>query len=273
MWRETCDRIWRHRRRILFTAAAILITSAAHRTQARAPNTDIEATGYGGANSGGWTCGPTARAKYVGAAVNVTISEHGRYHEEGPGLLAVAGAAIERETVEGDGPLQFDNCPARDTNCSALPPPSLLGAVHGRIGGGWRWFGIELGALGYQGWSSNTSQTPKWTAFPELEVRVGPPAVFYGVLGFGSDLPTTTRRPAILYTGIGGTYESVAMDLRIGFNRAGPAIGDDYALRTDVLAKIEIVPDIFIAPALAAQFPDRGSTLGWEGSLGVKLAF
>jgi len=119
---------------------------------------------------------------------------------------------------------------------------------------------------------------PSWEKFDarsplrhQLKMRIGPP-VLYGVLGFGSDLPTTMRRPAFLYTGGGANFDWGGFDVRGGFNRAGPALSDDFAARLDAVTRLRIVPEVFIAPGAAVQFPDNGSTLGREGSLAVQIS-
>src|SRR3954451_22935937 len=87
----------RHRR-ILFVAGVIGVAlSGARTTRARDPKVDLDSAAYGGSTTGGWTCGPTGTARYAGVGLNATLSEHGRMDPDGPGFLATAGAAVERE--------------------------------------------------------------------------------------------------------------------------------------------------------------------------------
>ena len=162
---------------------------------------------------------------------------------DGPGLLATAGAAVEREVVEIEP-------------CCANKPVALAG-MHARLGGGGHWFGLKAGALAFQGWRSSDLSTPAWAVFPELKISIGPPTL-HGVLGFGSDLPTTLRRPAFLYTGAGANFDWGGFDVRGGFNRAGPALLDDFAARLDVVMRLRIVPDVFIVPGARCKLPTRG---------------
>jgi hypothetical protein len=251
-------RVPRWRRTLLVAGAIGVASSAARTTRARDPNVDLEAAGYGGASTGGWTCGPTGTARYAGVGINATLSERGRLHADGPGLEAIVGAALERETVEFEA-------------CCTLGRTIAMAGTHARLGYGDRWFGIEAGVLGFQGWRSSSLDAPGWAVWPELKVRIGPPAIIYGVLGFGSDLPTTMRRPAFLYTGVGGAYEWGGFDVRTGFNRAGPALMDDFSLRFDGVARLRVVPGFLLAPGLAVQIPDKGSRPGWESSLTLEL--
>ena len=113
---------------------------------------------------------------------------------------------------------------------SCTSRPVALAGMHARLGGGGRWFGIEAGALVFQGWPTEDLDRPGWAVWPELKMRFGPPTL-HGVLGVGSDLPTTLRRPAFLYAGGGANFDWGGFDVRGGFNRAGPALWDDFAPR------------------------------------------
>jgi hypothetical protein len=252
---------------LTLTIGAALLLASAVRTSAGDPQFDIEGTGYAGTSTGGWTCGPTASARYAGGAAHVMISQRPRHDPDGAGLMAVAGGSLEGESVrlesgatEG-GTFEPDGTPAR-----------AMGALHARLGDEDRWFGFQLGAIGFQGWSSPDIRTRKWAVWPELRFRVGPPAIMYGVLGFGSDTPSTVRRPATIYTGVGGAYDWGGFDARIGLNRAGPSLGDDFSLRTEGVVRVRVLDGFFVSPGLAVQFPNQNEgSPGWEGSVGFEL--
>jgi hypothetical protein len=244
-------------RRVLLVVGAVGVASTGARTtRARDTKVDLETAAYGGSTTGGWTCGPTGTARYAGVGLNATFSEHGRLDPDGAGFLATVGAGVEREVVE------IEPC------CTGQP--AALSGMHARLGGGGRSFGLEAGVLAYQGWSSPSLTAPGWSVWPELKIIAGPPAV-HGVVGFGSDLPTSLRRPAVLYGGVGGTYEWGGFDVRAGLSRAGPSLVDDFAGRLDAVTRLRIAEDVLLAPGVAVQVPDKGSTLGWEGSLAVHL--
>jgi hypothetical protein len=245
------------RRRFALVAGLVgIVSSGARTTRARDPKVDLETAAYDGSTTGGWTCGPTGTARYAGIGLNATLSEHGRLDPDGPGFLAIAGAAVEREVVD------IDPC------CTSRP--AAMSGFHARIGGGGHSFGLEAGVLAFQGWPSSDLGAPSWSVWPELKIIGGPPAM-HGVLGFGSDLPTTMRRPSILYGGMGGSYEWGGFDVRLGIARAGPALVDDFGTRLDGVARLRIAESISVAPGAAVQFPDMGSKRGWEGSLTLRL--
>lgn len=246
--------------------AALLLASAV-RTSAGDPQFDVEGTGYGGTSTGGWACGPTATARYAGGAAHMMISERPRHDPNGPGLMAIAGGSLEGESV------RLLPGSAEGTLDPGGTPTTAMGALHGRLGDEDQWFGFQIGVLGFQGWSGAGDRKPKWAAWPDLRFRVGPPAIVYGVLGFGSDMPSTVRRPAPLYTGVGGAYEWGGFDARIGLNRAGPSLSDDFSLRTEAVVRVRLLQSLFLSPGLAVQFPDKGNDLGWEGSVGLEIGF
>ncbi len=235
------------RRLVLAACLGGLVVSAAE--PAASSPVDVEGTTYGGAGSGGWACGPNARAKYGGIGAQVRVSPNAKpdagLGEEG--INFVVGAAVEhRDFSLVDCGNQAGCDPAKTT----LPPPGVAFGSAVKVGGDTRWFGIHAGVLVWQNWGSATDRTPSWLWFPELQLRLGRMDRFRGELGLGSyDAPTLLRPGA--WAGI-GVAPSPGWDLAL---RAGLATtsgaGTSGGFRGDLTLKIPVTDVLQVALGVA----------------------
>jgi hypothetical protein len=122
-----------------------------------------------------------------------------------------------------------------DVTSGQLPPDRMLAGGHLRGGYGGRYARLEGGLGAFQGWTSQTSDEPDVTPYPELEVAVGRLRTFEILCGFGAPLITTLLRPGA-YLGTGFRLEPLELVVRGGMFRRGPAILGSVGPRVDVAA-------------------------------------
>lgn len=251
------------KRIFLATGLALLIFSAAHRVGAGVTG-DVEVDGYGGQTTGGWICGPMARVKYGGGAVQASIVQRGvrtpEGENEGQGTVVTIGGAAEGETIE----LINDSTPPS----LASPGRPILGGQI-RAGYRWKWIGIEGGAGMFQGWDSPTAESPVVLPYPSVELSVGPRGKGYGVFGGGAPFATSIMRPG-LYTGGGFVLDNkMAFDLRAGLYRQGPSRLDAIGPRIDVAGRGPIADFISLRLGANIGFPEHSESPDFEGSAGL----
>jgi hypothetical protein len=261
-------------RRFLLSAAALpVMLSGVERVHARDPAIDAEVDGYGGTSSGGWTCGPSARVRYAGGAVNAAVSERRAPSGRREGMFAMVGGAAEHEEVTIPAPACV-SAPCPD-GASAAPPARLLYGAQARLGYAEKTFGLHVGLMVFQGWSSSASTSPDLGWLPEVELTAGDLDRIYGVAGLGSPMPTTLRHPG-LYGGFGYTWDTGwGLDLRAGLFRAGPSF-DVVTFRSDAAGRVLLTKGLSLraGAALAKPASDASSApLDFEVSVGPLFSF
>ncbi len=251
------------RRTLLVFFSLALCATAPTRVHAA---TDVEGVAYGGETSGNWGCGPAAHAVYGGVGARVRVSESsGRFG--GSGYTAEVAGAAEHESTS------IEPCATCDASDEIAPPDKVMFGAHARAGYQWKYVGVEAGGTVYQGLSHNTDSAPSIGFSPDAELRIGPREVLRGVIGVGSPLVTTLRRPGF-YLGGDVALGPVDLEGRLGQYRSGPAINDWLGLRDvrgirgDLVALVPVVPRLELRLGASASHDDSGP--GGEGSIGLQ---
>jgi hypothetical protein len=253
------------RRVVLLGGLALLVATAVRPVYG---DTELEATEYAGSTTGGWTCGPVGRAKYAGVGAELKTSVRPRSHENGRGWSGTIGAGVEYERVT------VTKCdpPCSVCRCQEGSPPNRVMAGLGLRGGyHMRWFGLELGMLLYEGWREPDDTQPAIAAFPQLELSVGPQDVLCGVVGIGSPLATTYRRPGLLYGGFDVTmYQPHTLQLRAGLHRTGPSVFDSNGFRLDGAWRFAVTESLRLrVGGSLGTGGKRSNDTDYEGSFGL----
>src|SRR5262249_40508831 len=129
----------------------------------------------------------------------------------------------------------------------------------------WDGFGIAGGATIFEGWNGAGAKDPHVGGFPDLELCFGRRSVAFGVLGIGSPLVTTLRRPGA-YLGMDIAAGAGDGDWRFGAFRAGPSVFEDTSARVDLVVLVPITRAAKVRFGASASGNDAGT--GGEGSLG-----
>ena len=183
---------------------------------ARDPGVTIEAEGVGSSTTGGTGCGcgPIYRARTVGGAAGVRVSERNDPRDSGTSV-EVRGA-FEREWVDprGEGLCSHAQDPFIEPTCNEASlhddvPTRNHAAVDLRVGFATeeahlpaRW---SLGILAYSSWVRDHASTRSPVLMPlfwpeiEHENTVGDGSSL--IVGTGSPYASTLRRPAWFYVG------------------------------------------------------------------------
>jgi hypothetical protein len=251
-------------RRIVLTIGWLtLVVTAAQ--PVLAVNTELEANAYDGVTTGGWTCGPLARARYGGLGATVRVAQRTASDSHGEGWNARATAAGEYETSRVVDPRCENDCEASDW---VTPPSRLLVGLAARGGYRWKWFGLEAGPQAYQGWHKNTDSTPEIKLVPDFAFRFGPQHRIEILAGYGSPGVTTARRPS----GYLGAEIAVGQGHRVGawggVSRRGPSTLDDLGSRFDASWRAPISETVFLRSGGSLGLKDSTVRSG-EVSLGV----
>jgi hypothetical protein len=247
----------------------LLIASAARPT--RGSTGEVEVAGYGGVSSGGWACGPTGHVAYGGVGTDVRLSQRGNRDPNGPGATGVVGVGLEHQSFECDGGCN-DYYDEQGKLRRSSPPDGLLVGARARGGYTWKHFGVEGGALVYQGFESADASEPSLGVFPELELQGGThgETSIYGVAGLGSRGVTTHQRPGA-YVGVTAEGEAGRLDLRVGPARSGPSMLDTSGQRIDLGGRVRVSEELSIRAGGAVSFPE--GTVDGEASLGLVGGF
>jgi hypothetical protein len=247
-------------RRGLYAACVIALASTARQAGG---STEVEAVGHAGSTAGGWLCGPVARANYAGGAARLRQGQRPRNHRHGGGFALTATGAVEHEA------LSVVSCDEGEGECP-LPPDRLMKGAsieashHGRLGG------ATLGLGAYEAWQSAGHRTPALAVYPELELdlRIGPPV--RGVIGFGSSVVTTIRRPGA-YLGADLLLRPLTLELRAGAHRAGPAVFQTLGMRLDGVAALALSDAFDLRLGASATAAGEHVPPGGELSGGLRL--
>ncbi len=249
------------RRKLVTFGCALMVATAVRRP--RADDGSAEISAYEGQTAGAWTCGPRGDVRYGGVAARVRTSQRTPNRREGAGASAVGGSALEVARVKVRPEPSDDGTPPepqrQDTRAFA--------ALHGRFGYHWRWFGAELGAAAFNGWSNE--HNVRWTGMPQLELSIGPEEVFSCALGIGVPTLTWSTRPATPYAGI--VYQSpshLRLQAYVGLFRSGPGLFDSESPMLDIAWYLPLQPNIDLRANVAA-----GGNLDIDRQAGVGLAF
>jgi len=247
------------RRIVLILGLLVLLMSGVRRVTAAVPG-QIEAEGYGGESSGGWACGPSARATYAGGGLNARVypskappegdaDEDGGalaeqpYHKrdlEPEGASMGGGGGVEQRGYERTS-CAHDPCGPTDV----VPEGRLLVAGHANLGVDWRYLGLRVGAMVFPMWSENDDHSTTAYVIPDLDLRFGRRMGFHGGLGVGGYNVSTLFRPGA-YAALGVASESGwGVDLR-----GGPHVVFDNQIgfRGDLSARYEVFRGV--APGL-----------------------
>jgi len=236
------------RRALLISGFLFLVITAARRVGAA--ETDVDTGAYGGSASGGWACGPSARANYggVGAEVRVHTADA---PDEGP-VIAVAGAIEHRSYVR----LDCKPGPCRDSlgEGATVPPPSTLGAASVKGGYDGKWVGFRLGALTWEHFSKADDRLPSLFVFPDCTLRIGPLESFRGEIGLGSyAMPTLLRPGAYL-----GVAYAPARRWEIAVHGGVHATFDDGSgFRGDASLRVPLTDDLQVGGGFALSSGTR----------------
>lgn len=263
-----------------------LIFSAVSRMAVAGP-TQLEAEGYAGSSVGQWTCGPTARANYGGVGGHVRV-----YTDDQPSRTpqrSPPAPSSEEQPLEPPPPVDppvreaeldlepmgfslgaggagehrsFTRVACNETPCSpkndAIPPGQLLGAGRANVGYDLKYFGVRVGALGYQRWANSNDRSPTAGVLPDVEFRFARRKGFHAGVGFGAYDASTNFRPGGYHT-LGYATGPFAVDLRIG----GHLVFDDQAgIRADLSMRYAIAgvvaPGLGLAVSSAEQTSPEG---------------
>lgn len=245
------------RRELATLGCALMVLTAVGRP--RADDGSGEISVYEGQTAGAWSCGPRGDVRYGGAAAQVRYSEHAPNQKRGAGATVVGGSAVEVAQVKvrpSEDGLGLEHTNARG-----------FAALNGRFGYHWRWFGAELGAAAFNGWSSESQVG--WGGIPQLELTIGPQNLFYCALGFGVPTLTWATRPAIPYAGlIYGDPSHLRIQAYIGMFRSGPSLYDTQSPMVDIAWYVPFRPNVDLRANLAI-----GGDLDVDRQAGLGLAF
>jgi hypothetical protein len=186
-----------------FTAFVLAVLQPTWGVCADGPG-DVDASAFGANVPSRMACGPDVRVKYggIGGQVSTHLGDDaGR--RPGTGFVLGAGAAGAYDHVLLLGP-----CRSLTTNC-AVPPSFFEGAIAGRLGYDWSWFGFRAGILF---WGVRDGGFP----FPDISLRFGAVDGVRFVAGLGAyDVPTMLR-PG-LYAGLVAPLEKGwELELHVG---------------------------------------------------------
>jgi hypothetical protein len=248
-------------RRSVLAAGVVCMSATAPRAQGTP--TEGEVVAHGGSSAGGWICGPVARARYGGAAVRV---EHGQRDEADTrrgGWTGIGTFAVERER------LSLVRC---DESDCALPPDrpmvggSAMASFQSRVAG------ARLGGGLYQAWRSPRSTEPALAIYPEAELALRLDSPVRALIGIGSSVSTTVRRPGA-YTGADLLFTPLTLELRLGVHRAGPAVFSAVAARGDAVVAYSLIPTIDLRLGASVSGGSRSAPGGGEASGGLRVRF
>ena len=241
--------------RALLTTTVLAL--AALSLGARSPGVEIEGDGVASTTSGGWGCGcgPIYRAKTIGGAGGIRVTERSGEdaQRDGEGVSVEARGALEHEAVSYSGvgvcsdatdPVLEPTCrdeasthqdfPTRDFTAADVRVGFAPDASRPRD----RW---TIGVLGYADWVDMKPKAnpaaPLLLFWPEIEsvhvVGTKDDGTTSLVLGTGSPFASTLRRPALFYVGFRAeTLRGASLTGVFGWFRAGIGL-DDHDTRVD----------------------------------------
>ena len=256
----------RGRRLFLAAGVGLLVLSAAQRSGAKVKG-EVEATGYAGATSGGWICGPLGTMRYGGIAISGSISKREATPEEGEGGTATVAVGAEWQSVRVISP-----------PFKGAPPDSLMFGAQATAGYRWRGVSLEGGSGLYEGYRSATplGAESRVLPYPTVELVIGPRDTAYGVFGVGSPLSTTLLRPGIYLGGGFLSYSGFGVDVRTGMFRQGPGALDALGYRLDLVGRGPIPGTEKVWLRLGGSVgghEDEATPVDYEGSIGVMVGY
>ena len=229
-----------------------------------AAETELDAAAYAGHSSGSWTCGPRGQARYAGIGGQVRYSEQPATARSGRGGTVVVGATVEDERVH----VWTDSRSSAQFEPHRHPPTSVHGGLGFRAGNDWRYFGFQLGALGYSAWRGSEASRPTGYVFPRLELRAGTQQSLWATVGVGSPHATTYRRPGA-YLSFGLKREVHEVDVTLGVFRAEPSSLEDTNARFDLVWKGMFWSGWGPRVGVSLSQTSGATPVDWQGSLGV----
>lgn len=227
--------------------------------------TEVEGTGYVGDSPGGYTCGPTMRARYAGAAARVRVAEKdARLLGEGYAVEAAGSVARERYEI-----LSCDSSCRRTSGAPSSPhPDAWMGGGHVRGAYSSDHVGITAGLSTFTAYDNERSTKPGLYVFPDLELAGGVAGSYRILGGIGTPTLGSLRHPG-LYIGGDFCFGDAELQLRAGAHRAGPS--SDLGGRLEAIGLFPLAPNLHIRIS-GAGVSARGYD-GGEASLGLRAGF
>jgi hypothetical protein len=228
---------------------------------------DIEATGYGGATTGAWACGPTARANYGGIGAEVTVHAHPEirsdsevvlHEDEGTektGLALSLGATAERRVFT------ILQCGGKFTQC-AVPPAGVAYAGAAKLGWDFPEGGFRVGLLMWQNWGSPTDTTPGTAWLPDAQFWAGSMHSLRFEMGGGAYGPMTYLRPGAWVGFVGVPREGWEIGLRgtecVSGVGAGGGPRGDLTLAVPVTSALQVGVGGALSESLSGYLEPEG---------------
>jgi hypothetical protein len=250
-----------------FLVAGVLGMCAVAPSRVRgATATEVEGVGYVGEAPGGFTCGPSVRAKYAGGAARVRVSENDK-RILGSGFSVEGAGSLARERY---GAFEcYDSCPSVGENGEETRlPDAWMGGGHLRGGYSNDNFGIAFGVSAFNMYRSETSTSPGLYAFPDLEMGGGVTGSYRILGGIGTPTINSLRNPG-LYIGTDVAIGAGELQARFGLHRVGAT--DSGGARLELTGYLPLVPRLDLRlSGTAVEWEGHG---GGEGSVGLRAGF
>jgi hypothetical protein len=223
--------------------------------------------GYVGESPGGFSCGPSMRAKYAGGAARVRVAENDK-RILGSGFSGELAGSVARERYEVTD--CNDDC-LRDpeTNAPTPLPEAWMGGGHLRGAYSDDHVSISAGMSIFNGYDNGRSSSPALYAFPDMEFGAGVTGSYRILGGFGTPNINSLRHPG-LYIGTDVAIGAGELQARLGVHRTGPGT-DSAGGRLDLTGYLPLVPKLDLRLGLTGV--EWNGNMGAEGSLGLRAGF